>query len=481
VFVSTDIRFFVHDTEHQMRCTNPFRIRGIFALSLLSVFFALANIQRSFAQEPPTSVPAGGPPPAAGAIPYETWLLYPSLTQFSQYSSNYFLGPTAKIAGWGFGVSPALTATWSNGIHTTTFSGTYTHIDYPTQNEIITDDGEATLTQRYAPLRDLSFTFSGDYSHHTIAPGLMNASAGGISQPSSYFLPNGNEVLPNGQIINPTTLMIVGQISPALSVNGQQIVNPYDQYTATAQVDKQFGGEGILSISDSMRQLDYDKTNSLDFASNTVSDNASFWLGSVFYIYTNGTFTRADPQTGSGVDVYSATAGIGTRQVGLFRGNLYAGYQGSRTDGASAAGGEVFGGSLTYYPTPLWTVAANFAETINLAPSGAAASNFALSTGVPNALQIPLTASTQTAASTLSSTYKLTPQWTVNGTLGYTHAQYLGSQAWDDSYFTDVILRYDILRDLTLSWEYRYTSIVSDVPSTSAASNFLTMSAQYKF
>jgi hypothetical protein len=416
-----------------------------------------------------------------GAIPFETWLLYPTLTQFSQYSNNYFLGPTSKIAGWGFGVSPGLTAIWSNGIHTTTFSGTYTHIDYPTQNQIITDDGEATLSQKYAPLRDLTFTFSGDYTHKTIAPGLMNANPGALSAPSTYFLPNGNEVLPNGLIINPTTLQIVGQIAPGLSVNGQQIVNPYDQYTATAQVDKQFGGEGIISLNDTVRQLDYEKTSSSDFATNSVSANSSFWLGSMFYLYNNNSITRIAPETGAQGDTYTTTVGIGTRQIGLFRISAYGGYQGSKPDGSASAGGAVAGGSLSYYPTPLWTLTANFGETINRAPSGAVASNFSLNTGIPNALQIPLSASTQIASSTVSSDYKLTQQWTVSGTLGYTHAQYLGSQAWDDSWFTDLNLRYDILRDLTLNWEYRYTSIVSNVPSTTAASNFITMSAQYKF
>ena len=464
-----------------MRCTKPFRINGILALSLLSALFVLANIPRSFAQEPPTSVPAGGPPAAVGAIPFETWLLYPSLTQFSQFSDNYFLSPTAKIAGWGFGVSPALTATWSNGIHTTTFSGTYTHIEYPTQNEIITDDGETTLTQKYAPLRDLTFTFSGDYTHKTIAPGLMGANPGAISTGAPVLLSNGNIQFPNGTIFNPTTGQIVGQATPALTVNGQAVVNPYDQYTVTAGVDKQFGGEGTFSLSDTVRQLDYEKNSSSSFSSNTVSDSASFWLGSVFYAFTNGSLTSIVPATGPDSDAYGATAGIGTRQIGLFRISAYGGYQGSKSDGSSPAGGAVAGGSFTYYPTPLWTVTAKYAETINRAPSGGAVSNFALTTAVPNALQIPLTSSTQISASTLSSTYNLTPQWTVTGTLGYTHAQFLGSQAFDDSWFTDLILRYDMLSDLTLSWEYRYTSIFSNVPSTSAVSNFVTMSAQYKF
>ena len=105
------------------------------------------------------TVPAGGPPSTAGAIPFNGWLLYPSLTVFSQYSDNYFLSPPPKISAVGFGVTPSLIATWSDGINTTTLNGHFQGRDYPTASEINATDGEATFTQTYAPLRDLSFTF----------------------------------------------------------------------------------------------------------------------------------------------------------------------------------------------------------------------------------------------------------------------------------------------------------------------------------
>jgi hypothetical protein len=470
----------VRDTGDQMPCTKPQRIRSFFALTLFSVAFAFWNPQKSFAQEPPTSVPAGGLPSSAGAIPYAGWLLFPSLTQFSQYSNNYFMSPMAKIAGWGFGVSPALTAQWSNGIHTTTLFGTFTHIDYPTQNEINTDDGEVTFTQKYAPLRDLTFTFLGDYTHKTIANSLNSSIPSAISTPSTTFLPNGNEVLPNGTIINPVTGAVVGQTTPGLFVNGQTVVNPNDQYTATARVDKQFGGQGIISLSDTLQRTDYEKNASQNYSSNTVSENGSFWLGSVFYVNTNGSFTTIAGTTGPDLNVYRVTGGIGTRQVGLWRVSGYAGYQGAMSDGTSPSGGEVAGGTLTYYVTPLWTLTANFDETVNRASSGGT-SNFAISTPVPTALQIPITSSTQIASATLRSDYKIAQQWLLSATFGYTHSQFLGSHAYDDAWLTDLILRYDIWRDLTLSWEYRYSSIVSNIPGSTAASNFVTMSAQYKF
>src|ERR1700744_944104 len=115
--------------------TKFLRLGGLAALAMVTALAAGGAPRAAWAQQPPLSVPAGGPLPAdAMAIPVNGWLLYPSLNLFSQYSNNIFLSPQAKLAGWGFGASPSLTAEWSNGIHTTTLFGNFSHIDYPTQN-----------------------------------------------------------------------------------------------------------------------------------------------------------------------------------------------------------------------------------------------------------------------------------------------------------------------------------------------------------
>src|SRR5581483_5367778 len=165
-----------------MFSTNPNQFRGFAAaiVSLGLVTFALGRTVE--AQEPPLTIPKGGPPPFdPNAVPVGGWFLYPSLDTFARYSDNYFLSPLSKISGWSFGVSPKITAEWSNGIHSTTLFGTFTHAEYPTSTEVNTNDGEATITQKYAPLRDLDFTFLGDYIHNTIAPALTSAIPSPIS------------------------------------------------------------------------------------------------------------------------------------------------------------------------------------------------------------------------------------------------------------------------------------------------------------
>jgi len=347
-------------------------------------------------------------------------------------------------------------------------------------------NGEGTFTQQYAPLRDLNFTFTGDYTHVRIASGLTNS----IPTPTAFtgfsVLPNGNIVLPNGNIINPNTGQIVGQVGPSFSATPFSAVNPYGTTTGTAKVQKIFS-YGIVDLSASIQRVIYDNAGTQDYTTKTFSEDGAFWLGPVFYAYSNGAFSIrntdpiGNPVPSDNSTTYRFVGGIGTRQYGLFRASAYFGHQGSGTSGAPSAGGNVYGGVLTYYPTPAWTISANVDETINLAPPGAPPSTQALGISGITPLQIPLSNSTQTTATSLHLNYIISPQWTASGVFGFTHIENIGSPIWDDSYVADAQLSYNLWRNLTLMWEYQFSSIQSNAPGTSAYRNLITMSATYKF
>jgi len=469
--------------ERKMLFAIQNRLGAFGALALVAGFFAFLEPNVARAQEPPQTIPKGGPPPAdPNAIHFDGWQLYPSLETFSQYSNNYFLTTPGKIAGWSFGLSPAVTAEWSNGIHATTLYGNFTHIEYPTDNQVITSDGEATITQQYAPLRDLNFSILGDYTHHTLASALTSAIPSPVASTASTTLPNGNIVLPNGTIITPSG-QVVGQIGPTFNVGTLSVVNPYDAFTATGKVQKLFG-DGIVTLATSFLRQDYEEqlSQSRDFTAKTFSEDAAFWVGPILYIYSSGAFTLNDntnPVPNS--DVYRVVGGLGTHQFGLFRASAYFGHQGSQSLGFPWAGGNVYGGTFTYYPTPIWTIGANLDVTINLAPAGALPSTEALSIPISTPLQVSLSSSTHTTTSTLTSEYRISPVWTANALFGYSNIQYLYSPLWQDAWFGTAMLKYDIHRNVTLTIEYQYASIVSNIPFTSANRNFVSMSASYKF
>ena len=443
---------------------------------------------------PPDRLPARDP----NAIAVDGWLLYPTVRLYSLYSDNLFLTPQSPISGPGFGVTPSIAAVWSNGIHTTTLYGNIDRQTYPTDNEVNTLDGRAGFTQRYEAMRDLIFTVNGNYAHTTWSPGLQNSIQAPIAAPATTALPNGNTVLPNGTILSPTGQPI-GQSAAAFGSSVPLLVNPSNQYTGTFTIDKIFN-RGILSLSGSVNRTDYEnQTVQPDFNSIILTEHAAFWLGPLFYLYSDGSVSTIVMDATSGSTAASPSgsitsspsvsttssrliSGLGTRQLGLFRGSGYFGHQGSDGGGATA-GGDVYGGALSYYPTPSWTLTGTVDRTINLASTSTStsATNLALTLPGLAAEQVPLTTSTVITSAALGSSYAITSQWFVNCQLAYSNIEYVDSSRLDNSWVLDATLRYDLWRNMSITWEYRYTTILSNAPLASATSNYAVMGATYKF
>ncbi len=468
------------DRDHPMRPLRPARVTRALQV-VCSTVFMLVGSEVAFAQsEPPLTVPPTPQlPPPGEAIPLEGWLLFPSIKTYSIYSDNLFQSPTAPVKVGGLGATPALTAEWTNGIHTTTLFGTFDRQVFPTDDAINTFDPKATITQQYQPLRDLTFRATADYTHKTIASTLQNSIPTPVTAPQSAVLPNGDTLLPNGTIVSPTG-QVVGQASPTLSVNGTSMINPYDQYTGTLSIDKIFN-HGILTVSSSAAQTNYENQSTQDYSSRSFNGSGGVWLGPLLYAFSDGSIARnsGSLQTPGAVTSYRARGGIGTRQFGLFRVSAYFGHQGSESS-TGTAGGEIYGAALSYYPIAPWTLSVSADETVNLS-SQTLVSNLALTLPAVTPLQIPLGASTRITSTSLNSDYTISPQWSTSEHFSYTHIEYVDSPRLDNSWLADATLSYSIWRNMTLSWEYQYSHILSNVPLNSSTRNYATMSALYKF
>jgi hypothetical protein len=476
-------------SQYSMLHRVSIRLRKFAARPAFSALFLIAWIPLSFAQTPPLDVPINKLPARdPNAIAIDGWLLYPTLRLYSLYSDNLFLSPQSPLAVPGMGVTPSLTAVWSNGIHTTTLYGNIDRQVYPTENQVNTLDGRAGFTQKYEAMRDLIFSVNGNYAHQTWATGLQNSIQTPTAAPTTTVLPNGNTVLPNGTILSPTG-QPVGQVTALSGSNLPLLVNPSNQYTGTFSVDKIFN-RGILSLSASVNRTDYENQNlQPNSNSRTLTESAAVWLGPLFYAYSNGSVgtvamdaTSALPS--SSFTSYRVIGGLGTRQFGLFRSSAYFGHQGSEggsiTAGSITAGGDVYGGALSYYPTASWTLTGTVDRTINIS-SQPSATNLALTLPGLTGVQVPLSASTLITSAALGSSYQIAPQWFTNSQLAYTRIEYVGSTRLDNSWILDAILRYDIWRNMSLTWEYRYNTILSNARLVSTTSNYGMMGATYKF
>jgi hypothetical protein len=429
----------------------------------------------ALAQEaPPLDVPPSGVLTKGDDLTAGDWTLYPSIGVFSSYSDNLFQSPVSPISTWTFGIDPALVAEWSNGIHSTTLYGNAEGRGYPTEGELNAFDDRAGWVQKYSPLPDLSFTIQGDYAHNTLATQLISAIPS-FTAPGTNVLPNGNTVLPNGNIVSPTG-QVVGQVAPTLgAANSTTLINPNDQFTATASVDKILNG-GFIGMNAGISRTEYQNTNlEPDFTVKTIGGRGEFSLGPMVYFYSNGQLALYETQS-----YFSARGGIGTRQIGLFSASGYFGRQGSEEQNSGSAGGNIYGGKLSYFPTPDMTFNIGFDEIINIS-SETGTSNLAINLPTPTPLVIPIGASTQISSYSLQAAYTISDQWSIFGNFGYVRTDYIGSTGFENAWLADGVLRYAMTRDITLEWEYQYSDIVSNLPLTSAKRNYAIMRATHKF
>jgi hypothetical protein len=456
---------------------------GTFVGVLLGVFLVVSSA--ALAQEPPLVVPKGGVLKPIEAITAGDWVFYPGVRAYSLYSDNLFQSPISPISVWGFGLTPSMIAEWSNGIHDTTIYGSANRIDYPTRNDLNVLDYNTGLAQKYLPLPDLLFRMQGDYAHHTYAT-LNNAIPGTIGAPGTITLPNGDIILPNGTIINSAGLTIGHTSPPVSATNPTTLVNPSNQVSAVASIEKILN-RGYIGVSGTLSRTEYQNTTlSPDFTAKLLSGRASFWLGPLVYAYSDAAFSSQTDALNTTTTAYRAVGGLGTRQIGFFRASGYFGHQGSNTQSASvgsgSAGGDVYGARLAYYPAPNWALSAGVDETINNAAQGTT-SNLALNlppSATPTPLVVTIGTSSRVTSYSLQSAYQISERWSSGAQLGLAHAEFANQPA-QDAWLADLTLGYQVWQNFTLAWEYQYSAIVSDAPLTNSRRNFVNMSADYKF
>ncbi len=323
---------------------------------------------------------------------------------------------------------PAVTAEWTNGIHTSTIFADIDAQQYPIDNSINSFNQRANWTQKYSPVPDVTITGLVDYTHQTIASALTSAIPGTTTTvgPSPILLPDGNIQLPSGEIIN-SSGQVVGNISPT-SANGQNlIVNPFDQYTTSLSASKIFN-RAIISLNGSWAQTDYAMLQGTgagafsSFSSQTYGGSGSLWLTPILYGYSDGVISSRHNAEGINPDnqSYRVRGGLGTSEFGGFITSAYYGYQGSNSD-TGQAGGIIFGGKVTYLPTAVWTLSATYDETVNKASGGPSM----LALDIVSPVQVATSSSTRIGHSSLQSQYQIAPQWTSVANLSYTQIDYL--------------------------------------------------------
>jgi hypothetical protein len=443
---------------------GPTGTSTIFPISGLTVGLAQATGLAQGPLAPPLEPPAIGPlPSGVDKLSAGPFLLFPSLGVTALYDHNIYSSPTAPLSGPAVNLAPALLADYNTGIFDTQLYANANTTGYPALSlPNSTFNWQAGFAEKYSPLRDLVFNVSGNYAHSWLAFVTTSSLPTPVVSPASPALPGAAGVVALQQIT----------------------VNPNDTATATASVYKEFNRAFInLGATFSNTQYEMSSASFPNFETQSLYGNGAIWVTPSLFVFSDGVDASTDLAVGPGVSSFRARAGIGTAPIGLFRGSLYYGRQGTEVGGGGGtAGGPIYGGALTYLPTPFWNVDFTVDELINVSNITALPAQGGALGGLPFVgAAVGINESTQITTVALKSNYVFSPQTTIFGVLSNSRIAFIGSPRVDDSWLATIGVQRTITQNLTLSANFQYNTYLSPEPATSFTNYVASLGAVYAF
>ena len=412
-------------------------------------------------------------------LPLAGWMLYPSAFLGAVYNSNLTQAAQGTPTENGFGVRavPRLVGTYDGGIYKTmvygVVDGDFYHDNASNTNffDNNTLSASAGFSNTYEATRELLFNVYGNYTRERdIFNSALNFNNGAIGPAGA----------PGGSIP-----IIINPFGTTPSVNPI----PFNQFTGGGSVTAT-SGQGFATLGGTAFYILYDESpdnvpvpfqTSLDGASIWVTGKVGYHIVPGFYLFGegDGIFQRFNNSLFN-TNGYRALGGMGWDDPkSLFRGEIYGGYQAQFQDlnGVNIPPGlgippgtttsPVFGGRISYFPTPYWTVIAQVDESLGV-------STF-LSTAVPaGAPSLVTTAILQT-------TYGIAREWSVGARGGYTRAQFFGLSDLQNGWLAGASFNYEIWRNLRLTLDYQYTNVRSNVALQSFTTNMGTAGVTYRY
>jgi hypothetical protein len=390
--------------------------------------------------------PFARPSSSYSALPVGGWLLYPTLFVGTVFDDNVTQSATDKTSSAGVRLVPSLLAEATDGIHKTTFYGMADARAYADPaNNADTVAARTGFIQRYQPTPDLVLNAQADYTRQKDL-----FSTFGIDHSVTT--------------LNPTAVGLAPTVNPVA----------YNQFSGTASVQKIFG-QAFINFGGSVVDIVYDHgsaagTPSPNGTTYTGISRGGFWFTPFLYAYGEGSVDQRryseDLFNSSG---YRAVGGIGTDQIGLFRGEVYGGYQSEQFDSAvlGTVDGTVMGGKAYYYPLRELTISASVDESL----------------GVTLLQPTPFAPGTSTRATTslLQATYALAQEWAASGLFGYIHTAYIDTIRIDNSWTAGATVTYSVWQNFGLTFDYQHVQVSSNVPLQSVSRDVFTLGATYKY
>ena len=440
---------------------------GLASASLVAIIVSSSafadDIAPSFAAQgaaiPGSALPAAlgaGPNPSSG-IPYEGWMIYPSIFVGGVFNSNVYQTQVHPTAATGLRLTPNIEADLDSGLHKTTV---YANADaqlYPGYNSNLgvtgsTISARAGFAHMWSPTSDIVTRFTVDYTRQDGPFGSTLVTGAPIGSATSF-------------VGAPT----------ALNVSGFRQFT--DQATGTASVEKIMTAQTFVSVGVGVQQLIYEAPpTGYVSGQNGVDYNAfvrgGYWVTPLVNVFVEvgGDMRRYYNSSFYDTNSYRVIGGLASDMIGLVRGQVYGGLQ--QQFSTQGTFGDLmkpaFGASLTYYPTEYLTIAADLSNSFGAA--GATGFNSVIS------------ANNMTWQARFQADYAMFEYWRASVRGGYSDTLYTTNTTSSQAWLAGAGLSYSFWRNFALTLDYQFTRTNSSgVGALSYSQNMVTAGVTYRY
>jgi hypothetical protein len=405
----------------------------------------------------PPPVATGRPnlfePPGRGdeGLPIGNWLVFPSTTAGVVFATNPNNSPTGGRASPGLMLRSNTFAQTDDGIRKTILYSISDAQFYLNQggnsgSSLNNINSHTGLIEAYRPISDLMITAQADFTRQ-----MDYFSSLGVTNNLSTLNPTGVGVAPSSNSL------------------------PYNQLSGSASVQTNFLNAFAI-VSGSIVDLTYDRSSTITATSPngvtfTGTGRLGLWVVPDLYTYLETRIDKRDYATAAlSSSGFRSVAGLGSDQMGLFRGELYAGYQAENYTSAAvgSTAGPVFGGTGSYFPLPELTMSASVDQSIGASSLAASPTS-------------PVGTSTKVATLLGQTRYAFAPEWSVVGRGGLALTTYGGSNRRDTAWTVGMSVLYSVWQNFGLNLDIQRTALTSTVPQAGSTNNVVSLSLSYVY
>jgi len=390
-------------------------------------------------------------------LPLEGWNLYPSIFLGALFDDNLYQMSTNRVSAAGLNLRPSLLATRDAGIHRTSVYANGSFNFYPDSSDANTINAQAGFAHTWEATSDLVFKAGAEYGRYTdlFNNGVVTGSSGAsgvIAVPQTYNTLSGYV----------SGVQSFDKIFVGLSASS--IATSYDPLNTTSGQTSQTYRDNVVTTVTG--RLGYAISPAL-YGFAQAAGNFDDFNGDIAY----GLLAPNLPSPGTIYNSrgYSVVGGLGSDRIGLFRGEIYAGYQQQLYASAlfGTQGSPEYGGKIIWDPTRGWSVTVALDETYQ--NSGLALSSN--TTGSP--------AHVTTATTTIQ--YAMAREWTASVGGGYSDVLYVNGGRHDERWTAGATLNYEIARNLATTFNYSLVLVESNATGGSFTRNQFSLGGTYKY